>query len=83
MRPWSIPCSSANMSDYDKQVHEMTRRIQAAIIPAIDGEPSEIVMPAVVQVAVTLAMFLAEIGPSEAADGIIQMLEDAKRSGAN
>jgi len=70
-------------SECNQAVDEMTRRIQLAIIPAIEGERSEIVMPAIVQVAVSLAMFLAEIGPVEAVDGIIQMLEDAKRSGVN
>ena len=65
------------------EINEMTRRIQAALIPAIEGERSEIVMPAMVQVTLSLAMFLAELGPLDAVDSIIATLEDAKRSGAN
>lgn len=71
------------MSGDRAEIEAMTRRIQAAIIPAIEGERAEVVMPAMIQVTISLAMFLTDGGPVDAVDSLIATLEEAKRSGAN
>jgi len=72
------------MSDDDEQlINQKTREIQQALLPALAGTRSEIAMPAMLQVLITMAMFVMEASPTEAIDHIIGTLEDAKRSRAN
>lgn len=64
-------------------IDAMTRAIQAAIIPAIEGGRAEVVMPAMIQVTISLAMFLNDCDAREAVESIIATLGDAKRFGSN
>jgi len=72
------------MSDDDeKLINDKTREIQQALLPVLAGTRSDIAMPAMLQVLMTMAMFVMECSPSEAIDHIIGTLEDARRSRAN
>jgi hypothetical protein len=71
------------MSDDREEIDAMTRRLQAATLPVIEGGRPDVIMPAMIQVTLMLAMFLNGSNPREAADSIIATLEDAKRSGAH
>jgi len=71
------------MSENRDEIDAMTRRLQAAILPIIEGGRAEVVMPAMIEATLLLAMFLNSASPREAADSIIETLEDAKRSGAH
>ena len=71
------------MPDDREMVHAMTREIQAAILPVIGGARADILMPAMIQATISLAMFVNSCGPREAVDSIIATMEEAKRNGAN
>ncbi len=70
-------------NDDDQLINEKTREIQRALLPVLAGTRSDIAMPAMLQVLMTMAMFVMECSPSEAIDHIIDTLEDAKRSRVN
>ena len=75
---------TARMADDDeKQINDMTRDMQQALIPVVSGVRVEITLPAVLQVAMTMAMFALECSPLEAIDTIISALEETKRRRAN
>ena len=59
--------------------NEITQKVQ----PELKGQDMSIVIPAFIQVTLNMAMFGMDCGPREAADMIIDALQDAKTAGMN